>query len=918
MTTQIDITIRLERMKQNWFLWAEDETGNSLPLINWKQHAFTWHSSSFYGTLLQEGTYEQRSGIILNATQAFEYIAKKPVNSFTKLQTSAAISELAPLAEKMWEAYTTGDFLPDIKQWHQYPSWKIAHEEVIDETMQTLFSEAINETLRHHTRSEKAWESAKRLYEHYDFTKRQIEAAIHENDWLRKIGYLEDDLPFTVGLRLQEPENDFETWQLETILTPKRGTHRIYVYTEDRSLPKRWLNHEARITETQEGFGKLVPWLMEDGIFRGELYETEAWRFLTEASNELLAAGVDILLPSWWQNLKANKPKLRVQVKHNAKAGQAFFGMNTLVDFDWRISTNGIDLSEAEFLALIEQNRRLIHINGQWMRLDPAFIEEVKKLMKKADKYGLEMKDVVQQRLLRGAETEVVEEENPFADMEIELDDYYDKLFERLLHIGEIPSIKVPTSLQATLRPYQQQGVEWLLYLRELGFGALLADDMGLGKSIQTITYLLYIKEHNLKTGPALIVAPTSVLGNWQKEFERFAPSLRVKLHYGGNRTKGEDLSNFVQDADVILTSYALTQLDEEELSSQRWDAIILDEAQNIKNPHTKQSRAVRKLQANHKITLTGTPMENRLSELWSIFDFLNHGYLGSLLQFQRRFVTPIEKDRDETKIQQVQRLIAPFLLRRTKQDKSVALNLPDKQEQKAYCSLTAEQASLYEQLVQDTLKNVEGLTGIERRGFILLMLNKLKQICNHPALYLKEELPANLIKRSMKIETLLELVENIRDQHESCLIFTQYIRMGNMLQTLLEEHFGERVIFLNGSVPKKERDKMIEQFQNGQHGIFLLSLKAGGTGLNLTAANHVIHYDRWWNPAVENQATDRAYRIGQKRFVHVHKLITTGTLEEKIDEMLERKQSLNNAIITSENWITELSTNELKELLGV
>lgn len=918
MTTLIDIIIRLERMKQNWFLWAEDETGNSLPVSSWKQHAFTWHSSSFYGTLLQEGTYEQRSGIILNATQAFEYIAKRPLNSFTNLQTSAAISELAPMAEKMWEAYIAGDFLPDIKQWHQYPSWKIAHEEVVDETVQALFSEAINETLRHQTRSGAAWEDAQRLYEHYDFTKRQLETAIHEDDWLRKIGYIEDDLPFTVGLRLQEPDNDFETWQLETILAPKRGTHRIYVYTDSESLPKRWSKHEARITETQEGFGKLVPWLMEDALFRSELYETEAWRFLTEASNELLAAGIDILLPSWWQNLKANKPKLRIQVKHNAKAGQAFFGMNTLVDFDWRISTNGINLSEAEFLALIEQNRRLIHINGQWMRLDPAFIEEVKKLMKKADKYGLEMKDVVQQRLLRGAETEVIEEESPFADMEIELDDYYDKLFDRLLHIGEIPSVQIPASLQATLRPYQQQGVEWLLYLRELGFGALLADDMGLGKSIQTITYLLYIKEHNLKTGPALIVAPTSVLGNWQKEFERFAPSLQVKLHYGGNRAKGEDLSTFMQDADVILTSYALTQLDEEELSSQRWDAIILDEAQNIKNPHTKQSRAVRKLQANHKIALTGTPMENRLSELWSIFDFLNHGYLGSLPQFQRRFVTPIEKDRDETKIQQVQRLIAPFLLRRTKQDKSVALNLPDKQEQKAYCPLTPEQASLYEQLVQDTLKNVEGLTGIERRGFILLMLNKLKQICNHPALYLKEDAPTNLADRSMKLETLLELIENIRDQNESCLIFTQYIRMGNMLKTLLEEHFGERVIFLNGSVPKKERDKMIEQFQSGQHGIFLLSLKAGGTGLNLTAANHVIHYDRWWNPAVENQATDRAYRIGQKRFVHVHKLITTGTLEEKIDEMLERKQSLNNAIITSENWITELSTNELKELLGV
>lgn len=408
------------------------------------------------------------------------------------------------------------------------------------------------------------------------------------------------------------------------------------------------------------------------------------------------------------------------------------------------------------------------------------------------------------------------------------------------------------------------------------------------------------------------------MLGNWQKEFERFAPHMNTKLYYGSNRPKGDDFTSFLQDADVVLTSYALAQLDEEELSAKRWDAIILDEAQNIKNPHTKQSRAVRNLKANHKITLTGTPMENRLSELWSIFDFLNHGYLGSLPQFQRRFVSPIEKDRDETKIQQVQRLIGPFLLRRTKQDKNVALNLPDKQEQKAYCPLTGEQASLYEQLVQDTVRQVEGLTGIERRGFILMMLSKLKQICNHPSLFLKEEHPRDVMKRSMKMETLVELIENIRDQNESCLIFTQYIGMGNILKSFLEEHFGERVLFLNGSVPKKERDNMIEQFQNGTYGIFLLSLKAGGTGLNLTAANHVIHYDRWWNPAVENQATDRAYRIGQKRFVHVHKLITTGTLEEKIDEMLERKQSLNNAIITSDNWITELSTDELKELLGV
>ncbi|MDM5190820.1 DEAD/DEAH box helicase [Bacillus sp. DX4.1] len=918
MTIQTEVTIRLQHISTGWFLWAEDETGSPLPVEDWKRNAFTWHSTSFYGTFLKEGTVEERIGIMLTNIQAFEYIAKKPMNSFAKLQMNGPITALTPNAKELWDAYVDGNFLPDMKHWSEYPSWKVTGVPNEDETMANLFSDAINETIRQDARSSDAWNDAKRLYEHYDFTKRQLETAMHEEDWLRKIGYIEDDLPFTIGLRLQEPQDEFEMWKLETIATTKRGAHRTYVYDGTDSLPKRWQSHEQRIIEAQEGFGKLVPWLREADQFRDELYETEAWNFLTEASNELLAAGVSILLPSWWQNLKASKPKLRVHLKQSTNQTQAFFGMNTLVDFDWRVSTNGIDLSEKEFFDLVEQNKRLFRLNGQWMRLDPAFIEEVKKLMKRADKYGLEMKDVLQQHLSNTAETEIIQEDNPFSDIEIELDDYYDELFQKLIHIGDIPKVSVPTSLQATLRPYQEQGVEWLLYLRELGFGALLADDMGLGKSIQTITYLLYTKENQLQTGPALIVAPTSVLGNWQKEFERFAPSLRVQLHYGSNRSKGETFKDFLQDTDVVLTSYALAQLDEEELSTQCWDSIILDEAQNIKNPHTKQSRAVRNLRANHKIALTGTPMENRLSELWSIFDFLNHGYLGNLSQFQRRFVTPIEKDRDEAKIQQVQRFISPFLLRRTKQDQTVALNLPDKQEQKAYCPLTGEQASLYEQMVQDTLQNIKGLTGIERRGFILLMLGKLKQICNHPALYLKETTPKDVVQRSMKTQTLVDLIENIKDQNESCLIFTQYIGMGNMLKTILEEKFGQRVLFLNGSVPKKERDKMIEQFQNGTYDIFILSLKAGGTGLNLTAANHVIHYDRWWNPAVENQATDRAHRIGQKRFVHVHKLITTGTLEEKIDEMLERKQSLNNAIITSDRWMTELSTDELKELLGV
>jgi SNF2 family DNA or RNA helicase len=479
----------------------------------------------------------------------------------------------------------------------------------------------------------------------------------------------------------------------------------------------------------------------------------------------------------------------------------------------------------------------------------------------------------------------------------------------------------VPESFHGELRPYQQLGMSWLLFLRKYGFGGCLADDMGLGKTVQLISYLLRVKEETAITGadkaePALIICPTSVLGNWQKELERFAPDLSLYLHYGSARPHEEEFVAKALEADVVLTSYGLTHLDADDFMAVTWSSISIDEAQNIKNAETKQSRAVRKLKGRHHIALTGTPMENRLSELWSIFDFINHGYLGSSGQFQKRFVLPIERDDEKERIRQLQALIRPFLLRRTKKDEEVALNLPEKLEQKEYCPLTAEQASLYEQLVNDALADIDKLSPFERKGLILQMLSRLKQLCNHPALYLKEERPVNLVERSAKLEKLQELVASVLEAEESCLIFTQYIGMGQMIQTMIDEEFGVKVPFLNGSVAKSQRDRMIEEFQNREFPIFLLSLKAGGTGLNLTAANHVIHYDRWWNPAVENQATDRAYRIGQKRFVHVHKMICTGTLEEKIDLMLDKKQSLNDEIIQSDSWITELSTDELRDLI--
>jgi SNF2 family DNA or RNA helicase len=782
----------------------------------------------------------------------------------------------------------------------------------------------------------------------------ELSRYFDEESWLEWVGIKESPVPFTIGLRLDEPVDGVGNWTLDVFLRGKKNVDEVYG-GDDPKVPARWRPFLERVDQEQERLVRLIPWLAEDvgsgaGFSEGaprlksQLTEEEAWMFLTEASETLVALDVEILLPSWWQAMKNANLKVKASLKGSGSHRPSFVGLQAMLDFNWRFSMNGVDLSEEEFRGLVEEKRRLVYIRGRWVKLDPQFIRQIQDLMKQAEKEGLHIRDLLEQELVESAVSDD-ELENPkaFARIQIELNQQMKRMVKQLGEIKEIPVVAVPESLNGELRPYQQLGMSWLWFLRQYGFGACLADDMGLGKTVQLISYLLMVqelediavstseagesgvsselgnagaivKEH---TKAALIICPTSVLGNWQKELERFAPGMEVYLHYGSSRLKEEAFSEKVKSVDVVLTSYGLSHLDEAEFGGMLWSTISIDEAQNIKNAGTKQSRAVRRLRGRHHIALTGTPMENRLSELWSIFDFTNHGYLGSLGQFQKRFVIPIEKDEKKDKVQQLQALIRPFLLRRTKKDEEVALNLPDKLEQKEYCPLTAEQASLYEQLVQDTFEQIEKLTGFERKGLILQMLSRLKQLCNHPALYLKEKsAERQLVDRSNKLEKLAELVEAVLEQGESCLIFTQYIEMGEMIRALLKVKFGVEVPFLNGSVSKAHRDEMIERFQNGEFPVFLLSLKAGGTGLNLTAANHVIHYDRWWNPAVENQATDRAYRIGQQRFVHVHKLICTGTLEEKIDAMLEKKQYLNDQIIQSENWITELSTDELKDLV--
>ncbi|MBM7618413.1 SNF2 family DNA or RNA helicase [Bacillus tianshenii] len=918
--------------KTNRFFLYVQLKSSVLPPSRYIPLLFTWHEGSFFGSFFQESTFEGKTGIYLSPSDALELFANNTENSFLELVWCDQSELYRLLAPTVSSIFNQKAFIPDFSEWQKGRlSFSLTEEGknlVGENPLLPSYTEKIEEwvgsIMMDWIKNEKT-ETLRSYWAEYSNSKALLSPStpsvyLDEEDWLKDIGWLKDTTPFFVGLRLLEPEEPYSDWKLETLLKDKK-TEQLYVWEQDK-LPASYKKYKNEVERSFKKWQQITPSLFSNGQMREALTEEDAWRFLVDGSERLLEIGSFILLPSWWQAVKDSRLKIKARVNSSKKGSShstSFVGLQSLVNFEWRFSTRNTELSEEEFLALVEQNRRLVQIKGEWVVLDPQFIEEIKLMMKQAEETGIRIEDLLKSHAANHFD-DMPDENGSYSMSEItyEMTGPLQNLVEQLYQGKALPDFKAPPTFKGELRPYQEQGAAWLLFLRKHGFGACLADDMGLGKTIQLIAYFLACKEleEDQVREPVLIICPTSVLGNWQKELEKFAPSLNVMLHYGTNRNKGGSFSDSIKGADVVLTSYAISHLDEEELSNVRWSTVCLDEAQNIKNADTKQSQAVRNLDGIHHIALTGTPMENRLSELWAIFDFINPGYLGSLGAFHKQFVLPIEKDQDKKKIQQLQMLIQPFLLRRTKQDEQVALNLPEKQEQKEYCPLTIEQASIYEQLVKETLEKVESLGGIQRRGLVLKMLGQLKQVCDHPSLYLKEEEPSNLLMRSTKMEKLVELVEQIRLRNESCLIFTQYISMGNMIIEAIEKALGEKGRFLNGSVVKKDRDNLITSFQNGEFHVLVLSLKAGGTGLNLTAANHVIHYDRWWNPAVENQATDRAYRIGQNRFVHVHKFIATGTLEEKIDAMIESKQALNNQIITSEGWITELSNEDLKELL--
>jgi len=642
----------------------------------------------------------------------------------------------------------------------------------------------------------------------------------------------------------------------------------------------------------------------------------EAYAFLREVGPLLEGSGFGVLVPPWW-----DKPGARLGVRARLQTapsvtGQGILTMDTLVQFDWELAVGDQPLNYEEFQRLAALKMPLVQVRGQWVLLQSDQIEAAIAFWEKKRKQAeMSLRDALGMAL--GAD----EEFGGLALHGVETSGWLDDLLAQLRAGDRLRELPPPQGFVGQLRPYQVRGYSWLTYLRKWGMGACLADDMGLGKTIQAIALLLGERQAaGNGVGPALVICPTSVVGNWKREIQRFAPDLQVMVHHGGDRARGEELVTTAQEHDVIISTYGLARRDVEDLIQVPWSDVILDEAQNIKNPQAKQTQAIRKLPAANRIAMTGTPVENRLSELWSIMQFLNPGFLNSQAGFRKSFALPIERYQDKAATERLKGLVGPFILRRVKTDPTIIQDLPDKLEMKVYCNLSAEQATLYEAVVKESLERINSAgEGIERRGVVLGALTRLKQVCNHPAQFLGDG--SALSGRSGKLDRLGEMLEEALSVGDRALVFTQFAEMGHMLRAYLQSLFGVEVLFLHGGTPQKQRDRMVARFQQGRASlpIFILSLKAGGTGLNLTAANHVFHYDRWWNPAVENQATDRAFRIGQTRDVQVHKFLCAGTLEERIDEMIESKKALAESVVDAgEGWLTELSTDELRDIMSL
>ncbi len=632
----------------------------------------------------------------------------------------------------------------------------------------------------------------------------------------------------------------------------------------------------------------------------------EVYKIITQTAYYLQKAQIDVILPAELTNIIIPRASINAKVKaarsddlmqiFNTVSSSAI-SLDDILEFSYEVSLGDEKISLEEFNKLVSESNGLIQYNGKYILVDKAEGEKLIEQIKNANHKKMTRLELIH------------------ASMSGQLQNYdfnYDEAYANVIKDFAKPvEVSQPENLHGDLRPYQMTGLKWLWTNVSKGFGCCMADDMGLGKTIQVISLILKLKEENKLKNPVLVICPTTLMGNWMKELQMFAPSLKTTTYHGLDRKL--DLKS-----DVILTTYAILRIDVEEMKKNTWGMIVVDEAQNIKNPDTAQTLAIKSLKSDIKIAMTGTPVENRLTELWSIFDFINKGYLGSLKEFQKSYAVPIERFKEKSRASKLKLSVSPFVLRRLKTDKHVISDLPDKMVMNDYCYLAKPQAVLYEKTLNEMMEKISGFTGVNRRGNIFKLITALKQICNHPYQFLKSgEMSKEL---SGKAEKCVSLVQNIIDNNEKTLIFTQYKEMGDLLVKILQEECSTEPSFFHGSLTVPQRETLIEDFQNNdERKVMILSLKAGGTGLNLTSATNVIHYDLWWNPAVEEQATDRTYRIGQDKNVMVHRMITLGTFEEKIDEMLKSKKELADlAVYEGEKIITELSDQEIYDIFSL
>lgn len=682
--------------------------------------------------------------------------------------------------------------------------------------------------------------------------------------------------------------------------------------------------------------------------------------FITNDVARLREQGITVLLPKSWSTYE---PQARLEITEPGDRAIAtthsVIGLDQLVEYDWKVSLGDVELTQQEMSEIVASKAGLINLRGQWVMANTqslnkiaAYMSELSKNSRKTLKKNMESAMMAAQLARANGDPRADDLERKAQDLLAR----YNKGLEELGQVSlaqlrelalklaqdtpveftstgwqsallggtETPAptrIDIPDTVRAHLREYQRRGVDWLVWMSDNNLGAVLADDMGLGKTLQLLTLIAVDKESHPDRGPTLVVCPTSVVGNWLSEATRFVPSLNVMTHYGAKRLDGEEFLDKASKSDLVITSYGVVSRDFKLLGRLTWDRVVLDEAQAIKNSGTRASLSVRSLPSRHRVALTGTPVENRLSEMRSILDFCNPGVLGSASFFRNHFAKAIEREKDEAMTERLRELTAPFILRRLKTDSVIIDDLPEKSEEILTVDMTTEQAALYTALVEDVQARLESTEGMQKRGLVLSTITKIKQICNHPAHFLQD---GSLVTRrgkhrSGKVKALMELVDACAQNGEKMLIFTQYKAFGDLLQPYLSGRMSRTIPFLHGGVSQAGRDAMVAEFQSpAGPPAMLLSLKAGGTGLNLTAANVVVHMDRWWNPAVENQATDRAFRIGQLKDVRVYKMITRGTMEESIQDILDGKLHLASAIIgEGEGWITELSPEDLAMLMS-